>query len=108
MRDLFGKRPSSAMNMALPGLPPNIAVQRPVPLGDTEIPEAYLHTITGLCRALDGAAVPQHCMPLTVLLRGLVERFDIRETTAHEWKRRATSLESRYEEWRAHVEELKR
>ena len=108
MRNLLGKRPSSAMNMALPGLPPNIAVQRPVPLGDMEIPEAYLSTIRGLCRALDGAAVPQHCMPLTVLLRGLVERFDMRKTTAHEWKRRATSLESIDAEWRAHVEELRR
>ncbi len=108
MRDLLGKRPRSAMNMALPGLPPNIAVQRPVPLGDTEIPEAYLRTILGLCRALHGAAVPQHCMPLTVLLRGLVEKFDMRETTAHEWERRATSLESLDKECRAHVEELKR
>ncbi len=107
MRDLLDKRPSSAMNMALPGLPPNHPVQRPIPLGDTDIPEAYLRSIPGLFRALDGASVPQHCMPLTVLLRGLVERFDMRETKAHEWKRRAT-LESIDEEWRAHVEELKR
>ncbi len=108
MRDLLGKRPSSAMGLAMPGLPPNIAVQRPVPLGDTEIPEAYLRTIPGLCRALDGDAVPQHCMPLTVLLHRLVQRFDLREEMAHEWKRRATTLEFIDAEWRSHVEDLKR
>ncbi len=108
MRDLLGKRPIEVMDNDYAELPHHTPLSRPVRLGDTEVTDAYIRSVPGLGRALVGSGTPKFGMPLDMLLRGLVERFDWRENTAAQWKRRATSLLEFDNELRDHVNNLKR